>query len=101
MNKTAYKIIATGLLSAGFTAASANVFASDGPSTANGGVLTSCTVSGLLVSCKPSDQVATVSIAAPDTSRYHSPGAYGDNGNFGNDGGPGSGAPGGSGMSDQ
>jgi hypothetical protein len=101
MNKTAYKFIATGLLSAGAIAVSSAAIAFDGPSTANGGALTTCAVSGLLVTCKPSDQVATVSIAAPDTSRYHSPGAYGDNGNFGNDGGPGSGAPGGSGMSDQ
>jgi len=75
---------------------------SDGPSTANGGALTSCASDGgLTVDCKPSNQMKTTPVAKPNIHKKTSPGSYGDNGNHGNDGGPGSGAPGGSGMSDQ
>lgn len=75
---------------------------SDGPSTANGGALTSCASDGgLIVNCKPSDQMKTTPVTKPNIYKKTSPGSYGDNGNHGNDGGPGSGAPGGSGVSDQ
>ncbi len=75
---------------------------SAGPSTANGGALTSCASDGgLTVDCKPSNQMKTTPVAKPNIHKKTSPGSYGDNGNHGNDGGPGSGAPGGSGISDQ